>query len=91
MFSELTIVQIDAHADLREELEGDAYSHACAIRRSLDLGVGMFCKLGFGHLLAKKLNSQPMILVYNRGLHVIFSIHVVVKLHGIIGLTPCQN
>ena len=44
--SELTIVQIDAHADLREELEGDAYSHACAIRRSLDLGVGNVLQIG---------------------------------------------
>ena len=44
--SELTIVQIDAHADLRQELEGDAYSHACAIRRSLDLGVGNVLQIG---------------------------------------------
>ena len=44
--SKLTIVQIDAHADLRQELEGDAYSHACAIRRSLDLGVGNILQIG---------------------------------------------
>ncbi|MFH1263063.1 MAG: agmatinase [Pseudomonadota bacterium] len=30
---ELTIVQIDAHADQREEYEGTPYSHACAMRR----------------------------------------------------------
>jgi len=30
---ELVCVQIDAHADLRDEYEGSAYSHACAARR----------------------------------------------------------
>ena len=34
----VTLVQIDAHADLRDELEGEPYSHACAIARSLDEG-----------------------------------------------------
>ena len=43
---DLTIVQIDAHADLRDELEGDSFSHACAIRRSLDLGVGQILQIG---------------------------------------------
>ena len=42
----LTIVQIDAHADLREELDGDRFSHACAARRSLDLGVGNILQIG---------------------------------------------
>jgi agmatinase len=42
----LTIVQIDAHADLREELDGEAYSHACAAGRSLDLGVGRLLQVG---------------------------------------------
>ena len=44
--SELTIIQIDAHADLRDELEGDPFSHACAARRSLDLGVGNILQIG---------------------------------------------
>ena len=36
---ELTIVQLDAHADLRQEYTGDRWSHACAMARCLDLGV----------------------------------------------------
>ena len=32
------MIQIDAHADLRDELDGEPYSHACAIARSLDEG-----------------------------------------------------
>ena len=44
--SEITLVQIDAHADLRDELDGDPDSHACAARRSLDLGVGKILQIG---------------------------------------------
>ena len=32
----LTIVQIDAHSDLRDEYEGTPWSHACVARRMLD-------------------------------------------------------
>ena len=34
----VSLIQIDAHADLRDELDGEPYSHACAIARSLDEG-----------------------------------------------------
>ena len=34
----VTLIQIDAHADLRDELDDEPYSHACAIARSLDEG-----------------------------------------------------
>ena len=44
--NEITLVQIDAHADLRDELDGDPDSHACAARRSLDLGVGKILQIG---------------------------------------------
>ncbi len=41
----VTVLQLDAHADLRAEHEGTAYSHACAMRRVLDVadvvGVGI--------------------------------------------------
>jgi agmatinase len=32
----ITVVQIDAHSDLRSEYEGSPYSHACVARRMLD-------------------------------------------------------
>ena len=44
--SNLTIVQFDAHADLRDNLDGEAWSHACAARRSLDEGVGKIIQIG---------------------------------------------
>jgi agmatinase len=34
----LSILQIDAHADLRDSYEGTPYSHACVARRLLDWG-----------------------------------------------------
>ena len=42
----LTVVQIDAHADLRESLDGEPFSHACAAGRSLDLGIGKLLQVG---------------------------------------------
>ena len=45
-FSKLTIVQIDAHADLREELEGEAFSHACAAARAMDFGLKHLFQVG---------------------------------------------
>ena len=35
-FPGLTVLQIDAHADLRDSYMGTRYNHACAIRRSLE-------------------------------------------------------
>lgn len=32
-FPQLSVLQIDAHADLRQEYQGSIYSHACAMRR----------------------------------------------------------
>ena len=44
--SKLTIVQIDAHADLRSELDGEIFSHACAASRSVDMGIGKLLQVG---------------------------------------------
>tara|TARA_B100000963_G_scaffold230913_1_gene201494 strand:+ start:243 stop:1118 length:876 start_codon:yes stop_codon:yes gene_type:complete len=46
-YSKLTILQIDAHADLRNQYLGNKNSHACAMRRCLDfknvniIGIGI--------------------------------------------------
>jgi len=37
-YGKLTVVQFDAHADLRDEYSGTRYSHACVMRRVLELG-----------------------------------------------------
>ena len=38
MWPELTVVQVDAHADLRRNFEGSPYNHACAMNRVRKLG-----------------------------------------------------
>lgn len=42
---EFGIVQFDAHADLRDSYEGSKWSHACVMKRAVDLGVPV-CQLG---------------------------------------------
>ena len=44
--SNLTVVQIDAHGDLRAELDGEPYSHACAAARALDAGITSLQQVG---------------------------------------------
>ncbi|MEB3359318.1 MAG: agmatinase [Synechococcales bacterium] len=34
-----TVVQIDAHGDLRHEYEGSIHNHACVMRRVVDMGI----------------------------------------------------
>lgn len=36
-YKDLSVLQIDAHADLRETYQGNSNSHACALRRSLEI------------------------------------------------------
>jgi agmatinase len=36
------VVQIDAHADLRDEYEGEKLSHACVMRRVVEAGIPLF-------------------------------------------------
>ncbi|MDZ7295622.1 MAG: agmatinase [candidate division KSB1 bacterium] len=36
---ELRVLQLDAHADMRDSYEGSPFSHACVMRRVVDLGV----------------------------------------------------
>ncbi len=36
-YPDLTVLQFDAHADLRDRYEGESRSHACTIRRCLDV------------------------------------------------------
>ena len=43
-------VQLDAHADLRDEYEGTPYSHASAMRRVIDNGGGPVLQLGIRSL-----------------------------------------
>ncbi len=38
-YPDMHVVQVDAHADLRDEYQGTPYSHACVMRRVYDLNI----------------------------------------------------
>jgi agmatinase len=50
----LTVVQVDAHADLRNVYQGSPYSHACVMRRLVEeTGCGL-CQVGIRSLCAEE-------------------------------------
>lgn len=61
----LSVLQIDAHADLRDQFQGTPYSHASVMRRILDLGasivpVGIRCFCGDEHHFMKRQGIRPV-------------------------------
>ena len=40
-FNDFSVLQIDAHSDLREEFEGTKFHHACVMKRIKDLGISI--------------------------------------------------
>lgn len=62
VFGEFVTVQLDAHADLRDEYEGTPYSHASAMRRVLDHSGGPLLQLGIRSLSSDEaafIRAQP--------------------------------
>ena len=55
-YKELTILHFDAHADLREEYNGDKFSHACAIKRCLDFKNVNVISFGVRNLSTSEMN-----------------------------------
>src|SRR5579862_114640 len=56
-YKNLSVLQIDAHADLRDEYQGNASSHACAMRRVLE-----FCpavQVGIRSLSVEEAEAAP--------------------------------
>lgn len=58
-----TVIQVDAHGDLRHEYEGSIYNHACVMRRIVDMGlptlqigIRAICKEEADLIKEKKLN-----------------------------------
>jgi len=50
----LTILQVDAHADLRSGYQGSPYSHACVMRRLLELAGCELIQVGIRSLCAEE-------------------------------------
>ena len=73
-FPDISVLQIDAHADLRDEYEGSRFSHACVMRRIYDMnipavGVGIrsFNKDQHRFIVEKGLNIfGPAVIAQNK-------------------------
>jgi agmatinase len=53
----LTVLQIDAHADLRASYQGEAHSHACAVRRSLEFAPAV--QVGIRNISSEEVADLP--------------------------------
>jgi len=62
-FTDFGVVQIDAHADLRDAYEGDPLSHASAMKRIVDLGIPLY-QLGIRAYCEEEINVRQQ---YNVG------------------------
>lgn len=60
-YSNLTVLQLDAHADLRDEYQGSIYNHACVMRRAQELlpvvqvGIRSVCLEEKKHIVEKNM------------------------------------
>jgi agmatinase len=54
----LSVLQIDAHGDLRDTYHGSPYSHACAMRRVLETGVSGV-QVGIRSISAEEIEALP--------------------------------
>lgn len=54
---EFGVIQLDAHADLRDAYEGNRYSHASVMRRVTDLGIPLF-QFGVRSLCGEEIQAR---------------------------------
>lgn len=60
--TDFTVLCLDAHLDLRDEYQGSKFSHACTMRRALDMG------LEVRHIGTRSCSAPEMELVRGHGL-----------------------
>lgn len=69
-YSDLVVVQFDAHADLRIQYQGSPFSHACVMSQVRQLGIDVF-QVGIRSLSQKE--SMLVSQEQGKGLHVFFA------------------
>lgn len=62
-YDDYGVVQIDAHADLREAYEGDPLSHACVMKRVVDKEIPLY-QLGIRALCEEEIATRQQLGVY---------------------------
>ena len=55
--TKLSVLQIDAHSDLRDTYQGSKYSHACAMRRVLEMASGV--QVGVRSISGEEIEALP--------------------------------
>lgn len=68
--SDFTVLVLDAHLDLRDQYDGTEFSHACVMKRALDLG------LDVRHLGTRSCSLEEAQLVKERGLSPVWASEV---------------
>ena len=71
VWDSLSVLHIDAHLDLRDEFRGSRLSHACVMRRVMDLAVPVV------HVGIRSLCAEEYRLVIDRGLSVFWAHDIV--------------
>lgn len=66
-YTDFAVVQLDAHADLREQYEGQGVSHACVMRRVVELGLPIV-QVG-----TRSLSKEEHEFILSEGLHPFFA------------------
>ena len=72
-FPDLTVLQIDAHADLRDEYHGSPYNHACVMRRAqecarvVQVGIRSVCE-------EEQCNIVPENIFYAHNMYISFDL-----------------
>ena len=61
-FTDFGVVQIDAHADLRDAYEGDKLSHASVMKRVVDAGIPLY-QLGIRAFCEEEINTREQFSV----------------------------
>jgi agmatinase len=56
-FPDVSLLQIDAHADLRASYQGEAHSHACAVRRALEFAPAV--QVGIRNISTEEVHDLP--------------------------------
>ena len=63
-YGEFSILQLDAHSDMREEYEGSRYNHACVMARGKEIAASL-AQVGIRSSAAEeKVNIDPQRIFY---------------------------
>ncbi len=77
-YGRLCVIQIDAHADLRNEYQGTPFSHACTMRRALELGIELY-PIGI-----RAISREEIVFAREKGLKIHWARELVSKLSEVV-------